>query len=159
MEVRRFFIRNLSIAVATILRNVVFAGCLHVNAVVSLVHLVEVLRKPDKPAVAQDMLKALSTKTFSIFTGLAFVHKASDRYTTCVEETKVTLGELTPTEISTYVASGVAMSKCGAIDVTDPIGSIFCAGIIGDPNNLHGLPLRRLYRTLKKDFADLFEQE
>lgn len=104
-----------------------------------------------------EMLKAMSTKTFSVFTGLAFVHKSSDRFVTCVEETKVTIGELTTHEISTYVSSGIAMSKSGAIDVTDPMGSLMCAGIIGDPNNLQGLPMRRLYLTMKKHFSDLFQ--
>jgi predicted house-cleaning NTP pyrophosphatase (Maf/HAM1 superfamily) len=49
------------------------------------------------------------------------------------------------------------MSKAGGIDISDPIGSLLVGGIQGCYSNCVGFPTRRLYRVLRRDFADLFE--
>jgi septum formation protein len=58
-------------------------------------------------------------------------------------------------EISAYVASGSPMDKAGAYGIQDDRGALFVERIDGDFYNVVGLPLRRLYRTLRESFSDL----
>jgi len=58
-------------------------------------------------------------------------------------------------EIDAYVASGSPMDKAGGYGIQDRMGPLYIERIEGDYYNVMGLPLRRLYTTLKSDFSDL----
>jgi septum formation protein len=47
------------------------------------------------------------------------------------------------------------MDKAGAYGIQDDRGALFVERIDGDFYNVVGLPLRRLYRTLRESFSDL----
>ena len=110
---------------------------------------------PRSSGHARSMLKELAGNTHSVFTGIALVH--GDQFTTCVEETKVSFASISDHELEAYVKSKLALDCVGAYNIADPFGAVLIAGIVGDFYNVAGFPLRRFYRTLKRDFSDLLE--
>lgn len=115
----------------------------------------EILGKPDTANEAAAMLRRLSDRTHTVYTGIALVHPPSSRLVTTSEATRVTFGAMDNDEIAAYVASGSPMDKAGAYGIQDDRGALFIERIDGDYYNVVGLPLRRLYRTLRESFSDL----
>lgn len=113
------------------------------------------LEKPDSPQAARDMLRRLSGRTHTVYTGLALHHAETDRAVVTGEETKVTFGALDDAEIEAYVATDSPMDKAGGYGIQDHTAPLFIDHLDGDYYNVVGLPLRRLYRTLRTDFSDL----
>lgn len=114
-----------------------------------------ILNKPTDPAHATAMLRQLSDAAHAVYTGLALAHAASERIVTAVESTTVVLARLSDDEIRAYVDSGSPMDKAGGYGIQDHMAPFFVERIEGDYYNVMGLPLRRLYRTLRAEFGDL----
>ncbi|WP_397547844.1 Maf family protein [Rhodothermus marinus] len=117
----------------------------------------DVLNKPADEAEARAMLRRLSGRTHTVYTGVALVHPASQREIVDYEATEVTFAPLTDAEIDAYVATGSPLDKAGAYGIQDDYGAVFIRRIEGDYYNVVGLPLHRLYRMLRNHFADLIE--
>lgn len=115
----------------------------------------DILGKPSSREEARQMLRRLSGATHTVYTGIALVHPASARETTAVTATDVTFGTLSDEEIAAYVATGSPMDKAGSYGIQDDLGALFVERIDGDYYNVVGLPLRRLYLTLRETFGDL----
>ena len=115
----------------------------------------EILGKPRDEKEAHQMLRRLSGRTHTVFTGIALLHPPSGRQVTAYEQTAVTFAGLTDAEIAAYVATGSPMDKAGAYGIQDDQGALFISRIDGDYYNVVGLPLHRLYRVMKDSFADL----
>lgn len=118
----------------------------------------DVLNKPADEAEARAMLRRLSGRTHTVYTGVALVHPASQREVVDYEATEVTFAPLTDAEIDAYVATGSPLDKAGAYGIQDDYGAVFIRRIEGDYYNVVGLPLHRLYRMLRNHFADLIEE-
>ncbi len=116
----------------------------------------DVLEKPAGDEEAAAMLRRLSGRTHTVHTGFTLMHPATERTATASEATRVTFGALTEEEIAAYVATGSPLDKAGAYGIQDDLGALFAERIAGDYYNVVGLPLRRLYLTLRTEFADLF---
>ncbi len=116
-----------------------------------------ILGKPKTPDDARSMLSMLSGATHTVHTGIALLHPASDRHTTATEATQVEFGVLSDDEIDAYVSTGSPMDKAGSYGIQDDVGALFVEGIHGDYYNVVGLPLRRLYLTLRIHFPDVFQ--
>lgn len=114
-----------------------------------------VIGKPKDKAHAQQMLKMLSGKIHSVFTGVTIIDTHNSKIITKVEETKLTFKKISAVEIDWYVNSGDRLGLAGAYAVQD-IGSIFVKRIEGDFFNVMGLPLRLLAELLKKFNIDIF---
>lgn len=115
-----------------------------------------VLGKPTDPEDAIAMLRMLSGREHTVYTGLALAHPATARTVMAYEATQVTFAYLTDREIQAYVATGSPMDKAGAYGIQDDLGALFIQRIDGDYYNVVGLPLHRLYRVLSASFDDLF---
>ncbi|MBA4537204.1 septum formation inhibitor Maf [Bacillus aquiflavi] len=115
------------------------------DTIVVLEH--KVLGKPKNSEEAYDMLKLLSGKTHSVYTGVAIVD--SDREIKFYEKTDVTFWELTDEEITTYIQSGEPLDKAGAYGIQQ-LGAILVKQIKGDYYSVVGLPLSKTVRELKK---------
>ncbi len=115
----------------------------------------EILGKPASKPQARGMLRRLQNSTHDVYTGISLIHPASDREVTEFEKTRVTFASVSDDEIDAYVASGSPMDKAGGYGIQDHIGPLYIEGIQGDYYNVMGLPLRRLYVTLQRKFADL----
>jgi len=115
----------------------------------------EILGKPSGSVEACEMLRRLSGNTHTVYTGIALLHPRTERSICVSEATSVTFGRMDADEIEAYVASGSPMDKAGAYGIQDDRGALFVERIDGDFYNVVGLPLRRLYRTLRESFTDL----
>jgi len=120
-----------------------------------VVHDTDILGKPTSKRHAFEMLRRLRNTTHDVYTGVSLIHPASDREVTCYERTRVIFGAMDSAEIDAYVASGSPMDKAGGYGIQDRMGPLYIERIEGDYYNVMGLPLRRLYTTLKSDFSDL----
>lgn len=101
-----------------------------------------------KPRDEQDacrMLRELSGRTHQVITGVCVV--ASGQCETFAETTDVTFRQLSDGEISSYVATGEPLDKAGAYGIQGG-AAIFVDHIDGDYDNVVGLPVTRLQRTL-----------
>lgn len=114
-----------------------------------------ILGKPRDRDDAQAMLRALSGRTHTVYSGIGLICDGSGRSATAAEATDVTFAELSDDEIDAYVATGSPMDKAGAYGIQDDRGALYIERIEGDYYNVVGLPLHRLYRTLQTEFSDL----
>ena len=106
------------------------------------------LGKPVDEADARRMLRNMSGKTHSVFTGVAITTKDSQR---CfVAQSDVTFAQLTDDEIDYYIAKYRPMDKAGSYGAQEWIGYIGMSNIVGSYFNVMGLPVQRLYSELKE---------
>lgn len=107
----------------------------------------KVLGKPKSEKEAADMLRSLSGRVHSVYTGISVMR--GDREITDSVKTDVYFREITDDEIASYIKSGEPMDKAGAYGAQG-LGSLFVERIDGDFFNVMGLPLCRLYGILKE---------
>lgn len=107
----------------------------------------KILGKPADEADARRMLKLLSGREHSVYTGVCL--KKGKRKKLFTERTRVYFYELTDEEIDAYISSGEPMDKAGAYGIQGAAFS-FVRKINGDYNNVVGLPLARAVRELKE---------
>lgn len=108
----------------------------------------EILNKPADAADARTMLRRLSGRTHTVFTGIALVAAPEISVHTAVQATDVHFRELSDAEITGYVAGGSPMDKAGGYGIQDDFGAVFVEHIVGCYYNIVGLPLELLYRKL-----------
>jgi septum formation protein len=106
-----------------------------------------VLGKPQDAADAAAMLRLLSGRTHSVYTGVAVISGGIAR--TAAEATRVTFCPMTEDEIREYIATGEPMDKAGAYGIQG-YGGKYISGIEGCFFNVMGLPISRLYTILKE---------
>ena len=105
------------------------------------------LGKPVDEADARRMIRDMSGKTHSVFTGVTITTKEVQR--SFVAQSDVTFASLTDEEIDYYIAKYKPMDKAGAYGVQEWIGYIGITNINGSYFNVMGLPVQRLYSELK----------
>ncbi|MBR4881843.1 MAG: septum formation protein Maf [Clostridia bacterium] len=108
-----------------------------------------ILGKPIDRQDAFDMLRSLSGKAHSVFTGITV--KSIEKTITTHDETKVYFREMRDDEIWAYVDSGDPMDKAGSYGIQGEAGK-FVSSIEGSLNNVIGLPTELLKEILSKDF-------
>lgn len=105
------------------------------------------LGKPVDEADAKRMLRNMSGKAHSVFTGVTITTKDEQR---CfVAQSDVVFASLADEEIEYYVQKYRPMDKAGSYGVQEWIGYIGITGINGSYFNVMGLPVQRLYTELK----------
>lgn len=104
-----------------------------------------VLGKPASHDEARSMLKRLSGRTHTVYTGFALVDASSKKSYIDHAETEVTFRELNDSEIAEYIVSGSPMDKAGAYGIQDDFGAVFVERIAGDYYTVVGFPLSRFY--------------
>ena len=108
------------------------------------------LGKPRDEADAYAMLSVLQGRTHTVASGLAICYKG--RTATSHELTGVTFAPMTEAEIETYLATGEPFGKAGGYAIQG-YAARYIKGIEGDYFNVVGLPVRRLYETLRLVFG------
>ena len=111
-----------------------------------------VFGKPHDEADAARMLRALSGRAHTVYTGVAVIRGGETR--THAEATDVHFRTLTDAEIAGYIATGEPMDKAGAYGIQGR-GSLLITGIDGDFFNVMGLPVCALGEILKSFGVDL----
>jgi septum formation protein len=109
-----------------------------------------VLGKPISKDDAKRMLKLLSGREHSVYTGFALIDVESKKHVAGVEETKVRFRKLDDKEIVSYVESGSPMDKAGSYGIQDDFGAVFVEKVNGCFYNVVGFPLARFYSTLQR---------
>jgi len=107
----------------------------------------KILGKPSNKKEAKKMLRLLSGREHSVYTGVC-IRKGEKKKVFC-ERTRVYFYDLIDREIDEYIASGEPMDKAGAYGIQGKAFS-FVRKINGDYNNVVGLPLARVVRELKE---------
>jgi septum formation protein len=116
----------------------------------------EIIGKPEDANHAKAMLKKLSGKTHTVYTGYAILEKPGLQYVNEYDKTKVTFRDLTDKEIEDYVNTGSPLDKAGAYGIQDQ-GAVFVTKVDGCFYNVMGFPISHFYVSLR-DFLKKFNQ-
>lgn len=108
----------------------------------------EILGKPKDRDDAFNMIKRLSGRVHSVFTGVCVIGNGISM--TFAEETKVEFYKLTDEEINTYVNTSEPYDKAGAYGIQG-LASKFIRAIEGDYFNVVGLPMSAIYQKILKN--------
>ncbi|MDI6731705.1 MAG: Maf family protein [Candidatus Margulisbacteria bacterium] len=109
----------------------------------------KILGKPKDKKHAIAMLKSLSGTTHRVITGLAVVNGISGKTKTGYAVTKVRMKRINEEDILAYVKSGRPLDKAGGYGIQE-IEDPFIEKIIGDYDNVVGLPVKKLEKMLSE---------
>ncbi len=107
----------------------------------------KILGKPKNKDDAYNMIKALSGRVHSVFTGVCAIGDGFSM--TFAEETRVEFYNLTDEEINEYINTDEPYDKAGAYGIQG-LASKFIRGIDGDYFNVVGLPMSAIYQKILK---------
>lgn len=110
----------------------------------------EIIGKPKTLSEAKKILKRLSGKTHFVYTGYSVKNISKNKLITDYGKTSVTFRELSNSEINDYVKTGSPMDKAGAYGIQDDYGALFISRINGCYYNVMGLPLSKVFLSLKE---------
>ena len=110
----------------------------------------KVIGKPQNKKQAEKFLSLLSGKTHTVYTGICVVNTKLNKRIVDVEKTRVEFRKIEKDEIKDYVAGGSPMDKAGAYGIQDDFGAVFVKKINGCYYNVVGLPLTKIYNSLRK---------
>ena len=105
----------------------------------------KILGKPSDADSARDMLRLLSGREHSVFTGVTVFR--GERETSFFAETRVKFYPLSDSEIERYILTGEPFDKAGGYGIQG-YGSLLVEEIHGDYFNVVGLPVSKLNRVL-----------
>jgi septum formation protein len=116
----------------------------------------KVLGKPRDAAHARDMLRSLSGRSHTVYTGLAVLRERTTDWASAIQaqhlrldlvSSQVTIAELSDAQIAAYVATGEPLDKAGAYGIQG-LGGRLVRDVVGSYTCVVGLPLVELYRLL-----------
>lgn len=107
----------------------------------------DILGKPKDEADAKAMLRRLSGREHTVYTGVCIIN--ADKKLVFCEATRVKFFELSQEDIDAYVSSGEPMDKAGAYGIQG-LGCTLVEGICGDYFNVVGLPVAKTVRAINK---------
>jgi septum formation protein len=105
-----------------------------------------------KPVDADDavrILKTLSGRTHTVYTGFSVYNTENKNHITDLEKTDVTFIDIREDDIRDYIKSGNPMDKAGAYGIQDDFGAVFVKKISGCYYNVVGLPLSKIYSCIE----------
>ena len=108
-----------------------------------------VIGKPKDEEDAFKILRSLSGKVHSVYTGVTIFCISSGKKETFFEKTDVEFYEITDEDIKNYISTGEPMDKAGAYGVQGK-GAFLVKRIDGDFYTVVGLPAARVYHTLSR---------
>ena len=108
----------------------------------------KILGKPQNEEEAIEMISTLSGATHKVVTGVSL--RSTERTISFSAESKVAFRQLEEEEIAYYVKKYRPMDKAGAYGIQEWIGYVGIEGIEGSFYNVMGLPVQKLYVTLRQ---------
>jgi septum formation protein len=118
----------------------------------TVVFLDKIMGKPKDDEEAFLMLKTLSGKTHSVYTGVCVLDSENGTKVVDYEKTLVEFNTFTDEFISRYLETGEHLDKAGAYGIQG-FGELMVKKIDGCYNNVKGLPLTKLNNILTKHFS------
>ena len=113
----------------------------------------KVLGKPHDRADAARMMRLLSGRVHSVFSGIA-VCRGKDECVADASETRVSFAHINDAALERYLDSCEYADKAGAYAIQEA-ASMFINGIYGDYFTVVGLPVRKLYEMLNDMGIDM----
>ena len=109
----------------------------------------KILGKPADTEAAVAMLAMLQGRGHEVYTGVTILYEENGERKTLTfhEKTTVHFYPMTDAQIREYVATGDPMDKAGAYGIQG-LCARYISGIVGDYNNVVGLPVGRVYQEL-----------
>ncbi len=108
----------------------------------------KILGKPHSEEEAVEMISSLSGATHKVVTGVTL--RTAKQTISLSAESLVSFRTLDAEEVRYYVEKYRPLDKAGAYGIQEWIGYIGIEGIEGSFYNVMGLPVQRLYTTLKE---------
>jgi len=108
----------------------------------------KIIGKPKDEEDAFRILKLLSGKTHTVYTGIVVGNVLNNKKIVDYEKTEVTFRKISDEEIKEYISTKSPMDKAGAYGIQDDFGAVFIKKINGCYYNVVGLPLAKVYQAL-----------
>lgn len=115
-----------------------------------------ILGKPETADDARRMLRELSGRTHTVFTGLTLLIPFEGLSRFDYDSSQVTFNDLSPEEIESYISSGEPMDKAGAYGIQG-MGSFLVARLSGELDTVIGFPAR-LFGKMLEDISSCLER-
>jgi septum formation protein len=110
----------------------------------------QVLGQPRDAADARRMLELLRDSQHVTLTGVCLLTPSVGRRAWLWDAATVHVGDLSPDQIDSYLASGDWRGKAGAYNLSERIESGWPVTCDGDPTTVMGLPMRKLTAILAR---------
>jgi septum formation protein len=107
------------------------------------------LGKPEGPAEAERMLRAIRGRWHDVVTGVAAIRASDEASASGHERTRVLVRDLSDEEVRAYVAGGEPLDKAGSYAIQG-CGSAVVERVEGCFYNVVGLPVVRTCRVLEE---------
>lgn len=111
----------------------------------------ERMGKPHMREEAFAMFRKLCGRTHSVLTGVCLMR--GDKIVSFCEKTLVEFGPYDDALVSAYIATGKPFDKAGGYGIQDEELAPLVVGISGDRDNIIGLPVGRVERTILENFC------
>ena len=95
------------------------------------------------------MLRSLAGETHHVITGVALCRRKDAFLTTFAEVTEVVFRPFDDAVIRQYLSLVNVLDKAGAYALQE-YGEMLVQSVAGDPDNVVGLPVRRVVQTLRE---------
>ncbi len=112
----------------------------------------EIIGQPKNRQHARAIIQKLNNATHQVITGVALVDTETNQRSFICDSATVTVGEISPAALNTYLDSGLYQGKAGAYNLADRIAAGWPITYLGDPGTIMGLPLKRLIPYLAQHF-------
>lgn len=109
----------------------------------------QILGKPNNEEEARKMLTLLSGKMHLVYTGVSVIRPTDGKEETFAQKTKIYMKHMSSDEIMQYILTKEPLDKAGSYGIQGK-GGVFVEKIEGDYFSVMGLPIAKLYDTLKK---------
>lgn len=119
----------------------------------------QILHRPKNKADGVEMLRRLSGRKHTVYTGLSLIYKNADgsyKEETYVDGADVYMHNLSDKIISAYMDTEEPYDKAGGYSIRGK-GALLIETIYGDFYTIAGLPLRLFNKSLFKNGIDLIE--
>ncbi len=136
--------KALDVAKNTSLPNTIYIGA---DTIVSMDN--AILGKPGTKENAFKMIKSLQGHVHEVYTGVTIVSPNSYNTHTFSVCTQVSCYPMSDEEINSYIETGDPMDKAGSYGIQGEFAK-YIQKIEGDYNNVVGLPISKLYQSLKE---------
>lgn len=111
----------------------------------------EILGKPKDEKEAFQMVATMSGKSHEVVSGVCI--SSPDHKVSFSDVTQVQFESLSPEEIKYYIETYQPYDKAGSYGIQEWIGMIGIQSIQGSFYNVMGLPINKVYQTLRSDFG------
>ena len=108
----------------------------------------QILGKPKSREESYNMIKKLQGNSHEVYTGVTLIWKDNElKVESFYEKTEVIFYPMTDEEITALVNTGDGDDKAGSYGIQGKCAK-YIKGIIGDYNNVVGLPIARIYQEI-----------